>query len=80
MMSAGHPETFLLAATRLRVAPARCLVFEDAPHGIEAARAAGMRCVRVITETTCDLVCSAADREIPGFDGLDAREFVRLWS
>jgi len=42
-----HPEPFLLAAERLGVEPARCLVLEDSPTGIEAARAAGMRYVLV---------------------------------
>jgi beta-phosphoglucomutase len=36
------PEIFLIAATELGVAPAGCLVVEDAPAGIEAARAGGM--------------------------------------
>ena len=36
------PEVFLVAAKRLDIAPARCVVIEDAPQGIEAARAAGM--------------------------------------
>lgn len=36
------PALFLLAAEALAVPPARCLVVEDAPAGIEAARAAGM--------------------------------------
>jgi HAD superfamily hydrolase (TIGR01509 family) len=36
------PEIFLLAATGLRIAPAHCLVAEDAPAGIQAARAGGM--------------------------------------
>jgi beta-phosphoglucomutase len=43
------PDVFLTAAARLRVSPARCLVLEDAPPGVEAARAAGMRCVAVTT-------------------------------
>ncbi|WP_329404915.1 HAD-IA family hydrolase [Streptomyces melanogenes] len=38
-----HPEPFLLAAERLGVAPARCLVVEDAPAGLTSARAAGMK-------------------------------------
>jgi HAD superfamily hydrolase (TIGR01509 family) len=42
-----EPEPFLLAATRLHVAPERCLVFEDADAGIQAAAAAGMKWVRV---------------------------------
>jgi HAD superfamily hydrolase (TIGR01509 family) len=41
------PDLFLLAARRLGVDPARCVVFEDAPPGIEAAMAAGMRAVAV---------------------------------
>jgi HAD superfamily hydrolase (TIGR01509 family) len=41
------PDGFLLAATRLGVAPADCLVFEDTDLGIEAATAAGMAFVKV---------------------------------
>ena len=44
------PEIFLLAAKRLGSRPEDCVVFEDAPAGIEAARRAGMKCV-VITST-----------------------------
>jgi sugar-phosphatase len=44
-----HPEGFLRAAELLGVAPARCLVFEDAPAGIESAKAAGMLVVGVET-------------------------------
>lgn len=44
------PEIFLLAARRLGVDAADCVVFEDAPAGIEAARRAGMQCV-VLTTT-----------------------------
>ena len=42
-----HPEIFLLAADRLGVEPEACLVFEDAEAGVEAALAAGMKCVGV---------------------------------
>jgi HAD superfamily hydrolase (TIGR01509 family) len=38
-----EPDLFLLAATRLGVKPESCLVFEDAPAGLEAAARAGMR-------------------------------------
>jgi len=41
------PDAFLLAAERLGVAPADCLVFEDTDLGIEAAPAAGMASVKV---------------------------------
>jgi beta-phosphoglucomutase len=42
-----NPEIFLLAAAELRVAPARCFVVEDAPAGIEAARAGSMTALGV---------------------------------
>ena len=41
------PDAFLLAAERLGVAPADCLVFEDTEMGLKAAAAAGMATVRV---------------------------------
>ena len=43
------PDVFIEAARRLGVAPADCLVFEDAPMGIEAAQAAGMPVVALTT-------------------------------
>jgi HAD superfamily hydrolase (TIGR01509 family) len=43
------PDAFLLAADRLGVTPADCLVFEDTDLGIEAATAAGMASVKVPT-------------------------------
>ncbi len=45
-----HPDVFIEAARRCGAEPANCIVFEDAPLGVEAARRAGMRCV-VITTT-----------------------------
>jgi beta-phosphoglucomutase-like phosphatase (HAD superfamily) len=42
-----EPAIFLEAARRLRVPAAECIVFEDAPLGIEAARRAGMRAVAI---------------------------------
>ena len=46
------PEIFLLAAEKLGAAPADCVVFEDTPAGIKAARRAGMSCVVVTTTLT----------------------------
>ncbi|MET3131433.1 beta-phosphoglucomutase family hydrolase [Oxalobacteraceae bacterium GrIS 1.11] len=45
-----HPDVFLLAAERAGARPEDCIVFEDAPLGVEAARRAGMRAV-VLTTT-----------------------------
>ena len=44
------PDMFLLAAERMGVDPAKCLVFEDGQLGIEAAKAAGMAWVYVPTD------------------------------
>jgi len=48
--SKPDPECFLLAAERLSVPPERCVVFEDAPAGIAAAKAAGMRCIAITSK------------------------------
>lgn len=48
------PEPFLLAAERLGVDPARCVVFEDAPAGLAAGRAAGMVTVALTTTHRAD--------------------------
>ena len=49
--AAGKPDPgiFLEAARRMDVAPARCVVVEDAPAGLEGARRAGMKCVGVLS-------------------------------
>ncbi|HEX8995865.1 MAG TPA: HAD family phosphatase [Ktedonobacterales bacterium] len=41
------PDIFLAGAQLLGIAPARCVVFEDAPAGVAAAKAGGMRCIAV---------------------------------
>lgn len=46
------PAIFLTAAKRLQTDPAHCIVFEDAPYGIEAARRAGMRAVAICSGHT----------------------------
>lgn len=50
--SKPHPETYLLCADLLGVDPANCIVFEDAPKGVEAAANAGMRAVVLTTMHT----------------------------
>lgn len=48
------PDAYLLAATELAVGPEDCLVLEDAPAGIQAARAAGMSVVGITTTHRAD--------------------------
>ena len=48
-ISKPDPETFVKAAEILGVAPSQCVVFEDAPKGVEAAENANMPCVVLTT-------------------------------
>ena len=58
-----HPDVFLKAAERCGVLPEHCIVFEDAPLGVEAARRADMRCV-VLTTTLPPEAFTAFDNVI----------------
>jgi HAD superfamily hydrolase (TIGR01509 family) len=53
------PDIFLEAARRLQEPPERCVVIEDAMHGIQAAAAAGMRCVAVAQTFPKERLCKA---------------------
>jgi len=48
------PDPFLLAAQRLGIVPEQCVVFEDTPAGIAAAKAAGMRVIALTTTFPVD--------------------------
>jgi beta-phosphoglucomutase len=48
-ISKPHPETFLRAAQLLNTSPADCIIFEDAPKGVEAAVRAGIPCIVLTT-------------------------------
>jgi beta-phosphoglucomutase len=54
------PDIFLAAARCMGLAPSACVVVEDAVNGIQAARAAGMRCVAV-AQTFAPALLAAAD-------------------
>lgn len=71
------PDVFLLAAARLGLPPTRCVVFEDAPVGLAAARAAGMRVVAVTTTNPADTL-KAADLIVPRLDALSIEQISRL--
>jgi beta-phosphoglucomutase len=53
-----HPDIFLEAAKRLKISPENCVVFEDAPLGVEAARRAGMTAVALTTTLPADAFAS----------------------
>jgi len=54
------PDIFLLAAEKLGIAANRCFVLEDAPPGLQAARAAGMRCI-ALASTWPETALGSAD-------------------
>ena len=62
------PDIFLQAAAGLNVAPEHCVVFEDAPAGIAAAHAAGMKAIGILSSHTPDEL-AAADHLVPDFTG-----------
>lgn len=70
-----HPDIFLHAAHQLGVPPARCLVFEDAPLGIEAAQRAGMAAVAVTTSLGADGFAAYANllATVPDLAAFDRR-------
>jgi len=74
--SKPHPEIFLLAASKLGVQPDSCLVFEDAEAGVDAALAAGMKCVGVGSFTQLSrahlVVSSTGDFDMTALSRLDA--------
>lgn len=63
------PEGYLLTAKHLNVVPEQCLVIEDTPHGVAAAKAAGMYAVALLT-TYQRHQFQHADKVIDGFQQL----------
>ena len=67
------PDIFLLASQRLGLPPSACLVVEDAPSGVQAAKAAAMRCLGLTTSfAPADLECHGADWTAPDLDHVPA--------
>jgi sugar-phosphatase len=74
-----HPEPYLRGAEILAVAPQACVVVEDAPAGVQAAKAAGMRVIAVATtyrpedlsgaDVVTDSVASISASFLPGDGG-----------
>ncbi len=63
------PEGYLTAAARLGRAPGECVVVEDAPAGVAAARAAGMRCLGLTTTHPAEAL-AGADLVAPSLAGV----------
>ncbi len=73
-----HPDVFLKAAATIGCVPARCVVFEDAFAGIEAARAGGMKVVGVATTHPAEVLAGKVDRIVQRLDELRAEDLLTL--
>ena len=72
-----NPETYLKVAEELNLKPEECVVIEDAPNGIEAAKNGGIKCI-AITTTHERAELGQADMIIDSFDDLTVAEVVNL--
>ncbi len=70
MRSKPNPDVFLHAARMLGALPSDCIVFEDAPFGVDAALRAGMRCVGLTTTYAAQML-SHAHLVVDGFAAID---------
>jgi beta-phosphoglucomutase-like phosphatase (HAD superfamily) len=72
-----EPDLFLEAARRIGAAPADCIVFEDAPFGIEAAQRAGMRAVAICsTHSARELAGPHVIAQVRDYDELMKTNFL----
>lgn len=74
-----HPDVFLKAAAKIGRAPGRCVVFEDAFAGIEAARAGGMKVVGVATTHPEAALTGKVDRVVRQLDELEIEALEKLF-
>jgi len=78
-LPAGKPDPtlFLMAAEALRLPPERCVVVEDSPAGVEAARRAGMHCIAVATTRKREAL-AAANRLFDDLTQMSIRDFSQV--
>ena len=67
------PDIYLAAAEALALPPAACLALEDSPKGVQAAKAAGMRCIAIPNALTAGLNLGAADEILPSLSAVAKR-------
>jgi len=68
--SKPSPQIYLLTAKRLGAEPKDCIVIEDSPLGVRAAKAAGMRCLAV-TNTQLRQALEEADKVVDSLEDVD---------
>lgn len=78
--SKPSPEVYLLAAQKIGVVPANCIVFEDSPNGLLAAKSAGMYCVAIQYDSELRQELSKADYLIRTFTGFTLSQLFEIFS
>jgi HAD superfamily hydrolase (TIGR01509 family) len=73
-----NPDIFLKAAEKLNIEPENCLVIEDAKHGVEAAKAAGMFCIGYRNLNSGDQDLSKADMIVDEIEEIKLNEINEL--
>jgi len=81
-----HPESFLTALAKLNkltpsdvaIEPPECVVIEDSIHGVDGARAAGMRCLAVTSSYPRHLLIERADRVVDNLTELEPKALEAL--
>jgi beta-phosphoglucomutase family hydrolase len=68
--SKPNPQVYLLAAKKLQVAPKDCVVIEDSPFGVKAAKSAGMKCL-AITNTHPQQKLEEANKVVDSLESVD---------
>ncbi len=71
------PELYLAAASELKIEPRKCVVIEDAPSGVQAAKTAGCKCIAVTNTTTADKL-SRADLIVESLEEIDLEKITAL--
>jgi len=78
--SKPFPDVYLLAAQKIGIKPANCIVFEDSPNGLSAARGAGMFTVAVQTSSVHIQELSAADFLIQTFEKTSLQQIAEIFA
>ena len=71
------PEVYARSLSALGLAPEHAVAFEDSPHGVTAAKRAGMYCVAVPNAVTQQLSLSHADLQLSSFTALSFSQLLR---
>ncbi len=74
-----NPELFLHAAQGIEIPPQNCVVIEDTPNGIQAAKSAGCKCIAVTNSTTADKL-SQADRIVSTLTNVTLADLIAMVS